>query len=122
MATTAVNVQAVASKGAASPGSNANANLLVVVTDPKTGAGVTSLTQSDFAVIDQFSLPGQSCGFSSNITSFNNVGTGAYQITVATHSSSPPPGGCKWVAGNYLGQVIVKSSAVQGQAAFVLSI
>jgi len=70
------------------------------------------LTQSDSAVIDQFSLPGQSCGFSSNITSFNNVGTGAYQITVATHSSSPPPAGCKWVAGNYLGQVIVKSSAV----------
>lgn len=48
--------------------------------------------------------------------------TGAYQITIATHSATPPPGGCKWVAGDYLGQVMVKSAAVEGQAAFLLSI
>lgn len=122
MATSAVNVQAVAAKGSAAAGNNNNANLLVLVTDPSTGAGVTSLIQADLSVIDQFSLPGQSCGFSSNVTSFNNVGTGAYQLTIATHSVKPPVGGCKWVAGNYLGQVIVKTAAVQGQAAFLLSI
>ena len=120
--TTAVKVQAVAAKGSAAPGNNSNANILVLVTDHTTGAGVTSLTQSNFTVIDHFSLPGQSCGFSNNITSFNNVGTGAYQLTVATHSTTPPAGGCKWVAGNYLGQVIVKSSSVAGQAAFLLSV
>ena len=67
-------------------------------------------------------VPGQKCGFSNNITGFNNVMTGAYQITIATHAATPPPGGCKWVAGNYLGQVIVNSAAVRGQAAFLLSI
>jgi hypothetical protein len=122
MSTSAVYVQAVAARGAAAAGNNANANILVLVTEPSTGAGVTSLTQADFAVIDQFALPGQVCGFSNNITSFNNVMTGAYQITVATHSTAPPPGGCKWVAGDYLGQVSVKTAVVEGQAAFVLSI
>lgn len=122
MATTAVDVQAVAGKGSAAPGNNANADILVLVTNPKTGAGITSLAQADFTVVDHFGVPGQSCGFSNNITSFNNVGTGAYQITVATHSASPPPGGCKWVAGQYLGQVIVRTRRVQGQAAFLLLI
>lgn len=121
-ATTAVIVQAVAAQGAAGPGNNANANILVLVTDPKTGAGLTSLTQADFSVVDHFGLPGQSCGFSGNITNFNNVMTGAYQLTVATHSASPPAGGCKWVAGDYLGQVMVRTRKVQGQAAFLLSI
>ena len=97
MATTAVKVQAVAGRGAAAPGNNNNANILVVVTEVATGGAVTTLVQADFQVIDHFSLPGQSCGFSNNITGFNNVGTGAYQITVATHSTTPPPGGCKWV-------------------------
>lgn len=122
MSTSAVNVQAVAAKGAAASGNNSNANILVLVTDVSTGAGITSLNQGDFTVIDQFALPGQTCGFSNNITSFNNVMTGAYQITVATHSTKPPAGGCKWVAGDYLGQVIVKTTAVEGQAAFLLSI
>lgn len=122
MSTSAVNVQAVAAAGSAASSNNDNADILVLVTDPATGAGVTSLTQADFSVIDHFGVPGQVCGFSTNITSFNNVGTGAYQITVATHSSRPPAGGCKWVAGDYLGQVIVKTSAVEGQAAFALSI
>lgn len=120
MATTAANVQAVAGKGPAAPGNNANADILVLVTNPKTGAGVTSLAQADFTVVDHFGVPGQSCGFSNNITSFNNVGSGAYQITVATHAASPPPGGCKWVAGQYLGQVIVKTAKLRGQAAFLL--
>jgi hypothetical protein len=109
-------------KGAAPPGNNANANILVLVTDPATGAAVTTLAQASFTVIDQFALPGQSCGFSNNITSFNNVGTGAYQITVATHSATPPEGGCKWVAGDYLGQIVVGATTAQGHAAFLLSI
>ena len=121
-ATSAVNVQAMAARGSAAPGNNANANILVLVTDPKTGAGVTTLTQGNFTVVDHFGIPGQSCGFSNNITSFNNVLTGAYQITVATHSANPPGGGCKWVAGDYLGQVMVRTPKVQGQAAFLLSI
>lgn len=120
--TSAVKVQAVAARGSAAAGNNSNANILVLVTDRTTGGGVTTLTQSNFTVIDHFSLPGQACGFSNNITSFNNVGTGAYQLTVATHSTTPPAGGCKWVAGNYLGQVIVKSASVAGQAAFLLSV
>jgi hypothetical protein len=122
MATSSVNVQSVAARGSAAAGNNNNANILVLVTNPTTGAAVTTLTQTDFTVVDHFALPGQSCGFSNNITSFNNVGTGAYQITVTTHSTTPPAGGCKWVAGDYLGQVIVTTPALEGQAAFVLSI
>lgn len=122
MATSAVKVQAVAAKGSAAPGNNSNADILVLVTDHTTGGGVTTLAQTDFTVVDHFGVPGQACGFSNNITSFNNVGTGAYQLTVALHSTKPPAGGCKWVAGDYLGQVIVKTAAVAGQAAFLLSI
>ena len=120
--TTAGIVQAVAAQGAAAPGNNANANLLLLVTDPNSGAAVTTLTQTDITVVDHFSLPGQTCGFSNNITGFNNVGTGAYQISLATHSTTPPEGGCKWIAGDYLGQVIVATAAVNGQAAFHLSV
>jgi hypothetical protein len=122
MATSAVDVQAVAGQGAAAPGNNSNANILVLVTDSTTGQGVTSLVQADFTVIDHFALPDQHCGFSNNITSFNNVGTGAYQIQVATHSTKPPVGGCKWVKGDYLGQVIVTTATQLGQAAFVLAL
>ncbi len=122
MPTIAVNVQAVAGKGAAAPGNNNNADILVVVTNPKTGAGVATLVQKDFTVVEHFGVPGASCGFSNNITSFNNVGTGAYHLTVATHHVTPPPGGCHWVAGQYLGQIMVRTAKVQGQAAFLLLI
>jgi len=54
MATTAVNVQAVAAKGAAHSGNNSNADILVLVTDPHTGAGITSLVQANFQVVDHF--------------------------------------------------------------------
>jgi hypothetical protein len=118
----AADVQAVASAGPASAGNNADADLLVLVTDSSTGAAITSLTKSDFTVVDQFGLPGQLCGFSNNVTSFNNVGTGAYQLGIATHSTHPPASGCKWIKGDYLGQVIVKSGSTQGQAAFSLNI
>ena len=42
MATKAVSVQAEAAKGGAAPGNNVNADLLVLVTDPMTGAGAPS--------------------------------------------------------------------------------
>lgn len=118
----ALTVQAKASNGGALAGNNANANVLVLVTNTETGVPVTTLTKPDFALVDHFALPGQLCGFSNNITGFNNVGTGAYQVTIATHSVSPPPGGCKWVRGTYLGQVVVKVPTETGQGAFALAI
>ncbi len=117
-----LDVQAVAAQGLAAPGNNGNAHLLVLVSDSNTGAGVPSLAQAAFSVVDHFDLPGQSCGFSTGITSFHDVANGAYQITLATHSAQPPAGGCKWVAGDYLGRVIVRAPRAQGQAAFRLSI
>jgi hypothetical protein len=115
-------VQAVAVQGAASPGNNANVDILVLVTDASTGDAITTLKQEDFTVIDHFGVPGQRCGFSKTITAFTNVGTGAYHISVATNTEKPPSGGCKWVAGDYLGQIIVGSAAVKGQAAFQFSV
>jgi hypothetical protein len=47
MSTSAVNVQAVAARGSAAPGNNADADILVLVTDLSTGAAVTSLSQTD---------------------------------------------------------------------------
>ena len=122
MPTIAVDVQAVASKGSATAGNNGNADILVLVTDIHTGAGVANLTQANFNVVEHFGVVGQLCGFSGNITGFNNTGTGAYHINVATHNVNPPPGGCKWTAGDHLGQVMVKSPQVEGQGAFVLRI
>jgi len=113
---TALNVQAQAAQGFAAPGNMQPANFLVLVTDAITGAAVTDLAQSNFSVINHFSVPGATCGFSNNITSFNNVGTGAYQIQVA-------PRLCVWVQGDYLAQVIVSVDPLRGgQAPAILSI
>lgn len=112
----ALNVQAQAAQGFAAPGNSAPANFLVVVTD-ENGAAVTDLTQADFTVINHFSIPGQTCGFSNNIVTFNNVGTGAYHIQVdLVHRS------CTWVKGDYLAQVMVADGARRGQAAVKLSV
>jgi|SRR5215216_708210 len=105
----ALLVQAEAGQGFAAPHNNQPANFLVVVTDPITGEAVTDLTQKNFTIINHFSIPGQTCGFSNNITLFNNVGTGAYHIQVK-------PKGCDWVAGIYLAQVIVAAKGRNGQA------
>lgn len=59
MATKAVSAQAEAAKGGAAARNNANADLLAPVTDPATGAGVTSLTKAHFTVTDHFGVPGQ---------------------------------------------------------------
>ena len=120
-------VSVAASQGAAAPGNDEPANFLVVLAD-KTGAPVTHFDQGNFTVINQFSLPGQLCGFSNNIVGFNNVGTGAYQIQVGLGDVGFF---CPWVAGDYLAQIIVNGETapgstpavtLRGQAAATLSV
>lgn len=111
----ALFVQAEAGQGFAAPHNNQPANFLIVVTDPVTGEAVTNLVQKNFTIINHFSIPGQVCGFSNNISLFNNVGTGAYQIQVK-------PKGCDWVRGDYLAQIIVSTKGRNGQATATLSI
>jgi hypothetical protein len=118
-ASTAYLVQIEAGQGNAAPGNTQPANVLAVVTESHTGAPVTGLAQSDFTVINHFSIPGQKCGFSNNITMFNNVGTGAYHIQVGLDTSIP---GCEWVKGKYLTQVMVDSGSKKGQATATLSV
>jgi len=110
---TALNIQVQAAQGAAASGNMQPANFLVLVTDAKTGVAVTDLVQSNFSVIAHFSGP---CGFSNNITSFVNVGTGAYQIQVRPVSGV-------WLPGDCLAQVIVDGARLRGgQAPATLSI
>jgi hypothetical protein len=112
----ALNVQAQAAQGFAAPGNSAPANFLIVVTD-ENGAAVTNLTQEDFTIVNHFSIPGQTCGFSNNIVTFNNVGNGAYHIQVdLVHRA------CTWVKGDYLAQVMVADGARRGQAAVKFSV
>jgi hypothetical protein len=111
----ALFVQAQAGQGFAASHNNQPANFLIVITDPITGIAVTDLTQKNFTMVNHFSIPGQTCGFSNNITAFNNVGNGAYQIQVK-------PKNCNWVAGDYLAQIIVAAKGRNGQAAATLSI
>lgn len=111
-------VQAEAAQGSAAPGNTEPANFLVVVTDHRTGTPVANLTESNFAIINHFSIPGQLCGFSNQIAFFGNIGTGAYQIQVEL----PNILGCAWVQGDYLAQVIVNAVSRRGQATATLSI
>lgn len=109
-------VQVEASQGFAAPGNSLPANLLVVVTD-RSGAPVTNLDQTDFSISNQFGLPGQTCGFSNNIVSFDNVMNGAYRIQVDLVLP-----GCTWVAGDYLAHVAVTHGMRRGQAPTTLSV
>jgi len=115
----ALTVQVEAAQGDAAPYNTMPANVLVVVTDPRTGRAVAGLSQDDFSVINHFSIPGQICGFSNNIVSFNDVMTGAYHIQVGL-----PDGiaGCTWVHGDYLMQVIVTEDGRSGQGVATLRI
>jgi hypothetical protein len=115
----ALVVQAEAAQGRATPGNTQPANFLVVVTEHDTGEPVTDLVQLNFQIINHFAVTGQVCGFSNNIVSFVNIGTGAYQIRVGLEASIP---GCAWVAGDYLAQVIVTNGKSQGQATATLSV
>jgi hypothetical protein len=112
----ALLVRVEASQGFAAPGNSLPANFLVVVTDRR-GAPVTDLNQADFAVINQFGLPGQACGFSNNIVSFDNVLNGAYRIQVDLVLP-----GCTWVEGDYLAQVAVTNGVRRGQEPATLSV
>jgi hypothetical protein len=111
----ALLVQAEAGQGSAAPHNNQPANFLVVVTNPITGEAVAGLIKKNFALVNHFLIPGQTCGFTNNITSFVDVGNGAYQIQVK-------PKNCNWVAGAYLAQIIVTATAMNGQATATLSI
>jgi hypothetical protein len=115
----ALVVQAEAAQGRAAPGNTQPANFLIVVTEHDTGVPVTNLAQSDFQIINHFAVTGQVCGFSNNIVSFGNIGTGAYQIRVGLETSIP---GCAWVGGDYLAQVIVTNGTSPGQATATLSV
>lgn len=112
---TALLVQAQAGQGFAAPHNSQPANFLIVVTDPITGVAVTDLVQKNFIMVNHFSIPGQTCGFSNQISAFNNVLNGAYQIQVK-------PKGCNWVAGDYLAQIMVAAKDRNGQATAKLSI
>ena len=111
----AILVQAEAGQGFAAPFNRLPANFLVVVTDPGTGLAVTNLTRRSFQIVNHFSIPGQTCGFSGSITAFNNVGTGAYHLQVR-------PKKCDWVSGDYLAQIMVSSRGRHGQTTAKLSI
>lgn len=105
-----LRVQVEAAAGFAAVGNASPADILVLVTDQRTGRATTDLAQSSFAVISHFTHPQMTCGFSNNIVAFNNVGTGAYQIQVA-------PVGCNWAPGDFLLQVIVSAGLRNGQGA-----
>ena len=86
------------------------ANILVVVTCG--GTPITELTKDHFTLMEHFEVPGQTACFSNNITSFRNVGTGAYLIQVKPINSAP------WRSGHHLAQIIVSSDDNrQGQGA-----
>jgi hypothetical protein len=112
----ALQVQVATSQGFAAPGNSLPANFLVVVTDSR-GVPVTNLVQADFFISNQFTLPGQSCGFSNNIVSFTNVLNGAYRIQVDLVLP-----GCTWVEGDYLAYVTVTQGVKRGQAPCTLSV
>ncbi len=115
----ALAVEVKAGQGDAAPANTQPANVLVVVTDPSTGRAVTGLAQGNFQIVNHFSLPNQRCGFSNTITTFNDVGTGAYQFHVGLSADIEC---CTWVRGDYLMQVIVTSGSRTGQGTAVLRI
>ena len=86
----------------------------MVVTNAATGLGVGNLTQHQIAIINHFMVPGQTAGFTNNITSFYDVSGGAYRIQVK------PVNNARWVCGSYLTQVVVSAPNQAGQATTAL--
>lgn len=112
---TALTIAAQASAGAAANGNTHPANILVLVSS--SGWPVTDLTKDHFTLMEYFEVPGQQAPFSNNITSFRNVGTGAYLLQVR------PINGAPWRTGHHLAQILVSSADDrQGQAAVKLII
>jgi hypothetical protein len=113
--TSALTIAAQASAGAAANGNSHPANILVLVSS--SGWPVTDLTKDHFTLMEYFEVPGQQAPFSNNITSFRNVGTGAYLLQVK------PINGAPWRTGHHLAQILVSSSDDrQGQGAVKLII
>jgi hypothetical protein len=107
---TALTVSTQAAAGAATNGNTHPANILVLVSSG--GWPVTDLSKDNFSLMEYFEVPGQQAPFSNNITSFRNVGTGAYLIQVKPINSAP------WRSGHHLAQIIVSSDDNrQGQGA-----
>ncbi len=109
----ALTLSSQASAGAAANGNTHPANILVLVSC--LGWPVTDLTKDDFTIMEYFEVPGQQAPFSNNITSFRNVGTGAYLLQVK------PINGAPWRSGHHVAQILVSSADDrQGQAAVKL--
>lgn len=114
-ASVALTIAAQASAGAAANGNSHPANILVLISSG--GWPVTDLTKDHFTLMEYFEVPGQQAPFSNNITSFRNVGTGAYLLQVK------PINGAPWRTGHHLAQILVSSSDDrQGQGAVKLII
>ena len=112
---TALTIASQASAGAAANGNSHPANILVLVSS--SGWPVTDLTKDHFTLMEYFEVPGQQAPFSNNITSFRNVGTGAYLLQVK------PINGAPWRSGHHLAQILVSSADDrQGQGAVKLII
>lgn len=112
---TALTISAQSSAGAAANGNTHPANILVLVSSA--GWPVTELTKDHFTLMEYFEVPGQQAPFSNNITSFRNVGTGAYLLQVK------PINGAPWRTGHHLAQILISSADDrQGQAAVKLII
>lgn len=111
----ALTIAAQASAGAAANGNSHPANILVLISS--NGWPVTDLTKDHFTLMEYFEVPGQQAPFSNNITSFRNVGTGAYLLQVK------PINGAPWRSGHHLAQILVSSADDrQGQGAVKLII
>lgn len=112
---TSLTISAQSSAGAAANGNTHPANILVLVSSA--GWPVTDLTKDHFTLMEYFEVPGQQAPFSNNITSFRNVGTGAYLLQVK------PINGAPWRTGHHLAQILVSSADDrQGQGAVKLII
>jgi hypothetical protein len=110
-----LTISAQSSAGAAANGNTHPANILVLVSSA--GWPVTDLTKDHFTLMEYFEVPGQQAPFSNNITSFRNVGTGAYLLQVK------PINGAPWRTGHHLAQILVSSADDrQGQGAVKLII
>lgn len=114
-APTALTLSCQASAGAAANGNTHPANILVLVSSA--GWPVTDLTKDHFTIMEYFEVPGQQAPFSNNITSFRNVGTGAYLLQVKPITGAP------WRTGHHLAQILISSADDrQGQGAVKLII
>lgn len=114
-AAVSLTISAQAAAGNAANGNSHPANIMVLVSCG--GWPVTDLTKDHFTLMEYFEVPGQQAPFSNNITSFRNVGTGAYLLQVK------PINGAPWRSGHHIAQILVSSADDrQGQAGVKLII